>query len=233
MIRLYGMGSPNVVKIMIMLEELEYDYTIERIDVVAGDQHTEAFHALNPNRKVPVLVDDSCGREVVVFESGAILIHLAEVAGRFLATSGAARATALQWLFFQTSAAGPSFGQAIHFSFATRQAGYARDRFYTEMCRLIRVIEGRLVASSYLAGPDYSVADIALWPWIRTLRNYFPKELDFPAIRNWFTKIQERCAVDRALSHAAKQAILDKAALKGASTTQLDRYFGRTTNEQS
>jgi GST-like protein len=232
MIKLYGMGSPNVVKVLIMLEELGYDYTLHRLDLLAGEQNAESFRALNPNGKVPVLVDEAAcdGKDVTVFESGAILIYLAECAGRFLAAHGALRATTLQWLFFQASAAGPYFGQAIHFTFAQPDAGYGKLRFNNELARLVEVIESRLSASRFMAGEEYSIADIALWPWIRTLQKFFPAEVDRPHIRKWFEGITSRPAVVRAVAYADAMSLQDRVAMKAASTEQLDRYFGRASS---
>jgi GST-like protein len=232
MIKLYGMGSPNVVKVLIMLEELGYDYALHRLDLVAGEQNEDAFRRLNPNGKVPVLVDVAADEEkdLVVFESGAILIYLAERAGQLLAGHGAERAAALQWLFFQASAAGPYFGQAIHFTFAQPDAGYGKLRFNNELARLIKVIEFQLSTSRFIAGEQYSIADIALWPWIRTLQKFFPAEADRLHIRKWFEEIASHPAVIRAVAQADEMSLRDKAAMKAASKEQLDRYFGRAVS---
>jgi GST-like protein len=229
MITLHGMASPNVVKVLLMLEEIGADYRIERCDVILGAGHAPAFRALNPNGKAPVLVDDEGpgGAPLTVFESGAILLYLAEKSGRFLPAAGAERYHAVQWLMFQMAGVGPMFGQAIHFRSGPPGAEYARSRFRTEMRRLVDVIERHLGESAFFAGADYSIADMAVFPWLRTLGQFFPDAADGPATGRWRAAIADRPATRRALAKADALGAQDMASMKAASRADLDRYFGR------
>ena len=226
MYRLYGMSSPNVLKVVIALEELGQPYDFRRVGVVAGEQHEGWFRALNPNGKVPVLVEPRADGDFALFESGAILLWLAERHGAFGGSDADARVRVQQWLMFQMAGVGPNFGQAIHFSFATRDAPYAQARFTIEMRRLLDVVERRLGEAPFLAG-DYSVADMALWPWIRTIRRFFPGDSAGEALNRWFDSIEGRPAVNTALERMTSLEAEDRAAMKSASAEQLDRYFGR------
>ena len=223
MITLYGMGSPNVVKVLIALEELTLDYQFERCDVILGAQHSAAFRALSPNGKVPVLADDDGPN--TLFESGAILIYLAEKAGRFLPAGS--RHTVLQWLMWQMGGVGPMFGQAIHFRSGPPGSDYARSRYRTEMLRLVDVAETRLGEARYFGGDDYSIADMAVFPWFRTLARFFPQAGAGPGLTRWRDAITVRPAVIRALGRADKISALDAESFKAATPDQLDRYFGR------
>jgi GST-like protein len=229
MMTLYGMASPNVVKVLLMLEEIEADYRIERCDVILGGGRDPAFRALNPNGKVPVLIDEPKGAEepVTVFESGAILLYLAETSGRFLPAAGPARYQVVQWLMFQMAGVGPMFGQAIHFRSGPPGSDYARSRFGTEMRRLVEVVEQRLAANAFLAGADYSIADMAVFPWIRTLALFFPEAVRGPATERWRAEIAARPATARALAKADALGAQDAVSFKAATRQDLDRYFGR------
>jgi GST-like protein len=229
MIRLYGMGSPNVIKAMIMLEELGAAWAFEYVNVFVGEQFEPFFRVLNPNAKVPVMVEETAGAApLVVAESGAILIHLAEKHGRFLAAAGPERAATLQWLMFQMASFGPMSGNAIHFRFVTDQDGYGRARFVGELTRLAGVVEDALRSRAFVAGETYTIADMALWPWFRTLKNFFPELTETPAIARWYGEIAARPAVERAVAFAADVAARDRVSRKAATPEQLDRYFGRT-----
>jgi len=225
---LHGMSSPNVGKVVLMLEETALPYEFRRVGVMAGEQNDAAFLALNPNGKVPVLVDpDGPDGPVTIFESGAILIYLAEKTGRFLPAHGAARYAALQWLMFQMAGLGPNFGQAIHFNFATKEDGYGRRRFTIELKRLIEVVEERLGAAPFLAGDDYSIADVAVFPWRQTIAKFFPAEIERPNIVRWSAAIEARPAVARMRATLDPVAQLDGEAMRAATPAQRDLYFGR------
>ena len=171
MIDLYGCGSPNVLKILLMLEETELPYRLHAVNVHAGEQFREEFLALNPNAKVPVIVDhDMTSGPHAVFESGAILYYLAEKTGRFLGHTHVERSACMQWLTWQVAGVGPMFGQALHFQFVAPDGNeYARRRYLTEVKRLYDVAERRLAQSQWLAGDDYTIADMAAWPWLRQI----------------------------------------------------------------
>jgi GST-like protein len=231
MITLYGMGSPNVVKIYIALEELALPYTVHPVDVFTGKQFDDAFLKLNPNAKVPVIVDPDGpgGKPYTVFESGAILLYLADKTGKLLPKDTAAKFDAIQWLMTQMSTVGPMFGQFVHFlRFAPAGNDYSKSRYFTQAQRVCAVIEQRLAGSAYLAGSEYSVADIATFPWLRAAPNILgPKALaDMPNIARWIKVIDERPAVVKALAAVdavrARTTPFDK-----AEAATLDRVFGR------
>lgn len=224
--RLYGMGSPNVVKVVIALEEFGQTYDFIHVNVFAGEQREPWFLALNPNGKVPVLLETREEGDLALFESGAIMDRLAQRHGAFGGENHDRQATVRQWLMFQMANAGPAFGQAIHFNFATTDCPYGQNRFTIEMRKLLKVIEERLCAAGYLAG-EYSIADMALWPWIRTLEMFFIDDLKTPALRRWFAEIEARPAVGAAIARMDAIGKLDRQARREASEEQLDRYFGR------
>jgi GSH-dependent disulfide-bond oxidoreductase len=231
MITLYGMGSPNVVKIFIALEELALPYTVHPVDVFTGKQFDEAFLKLNPNAKVPVIVDPDGpgGKPYTVFESGAILLYLAEKTGKLLPKDTAARFDAIQWLMTQMSTVGPMFGQYVHFlRFAPGGNDYSKSRYLTQAYRVCEVIDRRLAGSDYLGGSEYSVADIATFPWMRGVPTFLGAEAaaKLPNVLRWIKAIDERPAVQKALAEVeavrAKTTPFDKAA-----AVDLDRVFGR------
>ncbi len=224
--KLYGMGSPNVVKVVIALEELGQQYDLGHINVFAGEQREPWFLALNPNGKVPVLVEPRLDGDFALFESGAIMDFLTARHGQFAGANEDERAIVRQWLTFQMANCGPAFGQAIHFSFATKECPYGQNRFTIEMRKLLKVIEDRLATYDYLAR-DYSIADMALWPWIRTLEMFFADDLKTPALQSWFSAIEARPAVVAAVARMDEIGKLDRQARREASEEQLDRYFGR------
>jgi GST-like protein len=234
-LQLYGMSTPNVVKVVLMLEELGLSYDIHRIDVFTGDQHTAGFRALNPNGKVPALVDPDGpdGGPITLFESGAILFYLAEKSGRFLPAAGADRYAVMQWLMFQMAGVGPMFGQAIHFQFTPEAQGdgYGRRRYVIEMQRLIAVLERRLSASPYLAGADYSIADMAVFPWLDTLQAFFRDDVDRPALNRWRETIRARPAVAGVDVRMAEVRQQDRASMKTTTPEQRDVYYGRTPHK--
>lgn len=193
MIQLYTWTTPNGIKPLIMLEELGIPYETTWVNIRAGAQHEPSYRAINPNGKIPSLVDG----DLQIFESGAILIHLAEKSGRFLAASGQARIDTLAWLFFQVGGVGPMFGQYGHFSMASEPIPYAIDRYRDEARRLLGVLEGRLSDHKYLAG-EYSIADIAMVGWVSATTFLKLSLDDFPAVAAWLARVEARPAVQRA-----------------------------------
>src|ERR1700712_2253477 len=231
MITLYGMGSPNVVKIYIALEELALPYTVAPVDVFSGKQFDDSFLKLNPNAKVPVIVDADGpgGKPYTVFESGAILLYLAEKAGKLLPKDVVAKFDAIQWLMTQMSTVGPMFGQYVHFMrFAPPGNDYSKSRYFTQATRVCEVIDQRLAAATYLAGSEYSVADIATFPWMRIIPALLGAEAlaKLPNITRWVKQIDERPAVKKALAEVeavrGKTTPFDK-----ADAAHLDKLFGR------
>jgi GST-like protein len=218
MIDLYGMGSPNVVKIYIALEELELAYTVHPIDIFGGQQFSAEFEKLNPNAKVPVIVDDEGpgGKPYTVFESGAILLYLADKTLRLLPTDMVARYDVIQWLMVQMTGVGPMSGQLVHFvRFAPGGNEYARSRYATQMHRLFEVIDARLGAVPFLGGASYSIADIATFPWLRLADVLLgAAKSKYPNVQRWVDTIAARPAVIRAL------AAVDEVR---ARTTQFDK----------
>lgn len=202
MIDLYTWTTANGRKPLILLEELELPYRVVPVDLSQGQQHAPAFLQLNPNGKIPVLVDDAeTEAPTVVFESGAILLHLAEKHGRFLDPAGPGRAAALSWLMFQMSAVGPIFGQLTWFMrSAPEPVPVALDHFRGEVLRILDVLDARLARSPHLAG-EYGVADIATWPWINAVERGVPGVLaSRPAVARWREAIAARPAVRRAMA---------------------------------
>jgi GST-like protein len=231
MITLYGMGSPNVVKIYIALEELALPYTVQPVDVFTGKQFDDAFLKLNPNAKVPVIVDPDGpgGKPYTVFESGAILLYLAEKTGKLLPKDPAAKFDAIQWLMTQMSTVGPMFGQFVHFlRFAPPGNDYSKSRYYTQASRVCDVIDHRLGQATYLAGNEYSVADIATYPWLRNVPTFLGAEAaaKLANVTRWVKAIDERPAVKKALAEAeavrGRTTPFDK-----AEAATLDKVFGR------
>jgi GSH-dependent disulfide-bond oxidoreductase len=228
MIDFYALTSPNVQKIYVMLEETKLAYKEHFVDVWKGEQYNPDFIKVNPNSKIPAIVDHDGpgGKPITVFESGAILIYLAEKSGQFLPKNPAERYETLQWLFFQTSSIGPMFGQFTHFKLFSpkdRDNSYSMDRYQSEVKRLYEVMEKRLAQSPYLAGSEYSIADIATFPWTRNHDAQGVKWEDNPNLARWFKSIDERPAVKAAL---AKVGAI-KSNRDTASDDQKDRFFNR------
>jgi GST-like protein len=231
MIELYGMGSPNVVKIFLALEELAVPYNVHPVDVFKGAQFDAAFTKLNPSAKVPVIVDSEGpdGKPYTVFESGAILIYLAEKMGELMPDDPIGRYETIQWLMVQLTGLGPMFGQFVHFSrFAPKGNDYALSRYRTQVCRVLDVLEQRLAAKPWLAGADYTIADIAVFPWARNVGALMGKETEahYPKLMQWVATIGARPAVVKALAAVddirSKTTQFDKAAPE-----LLDKLFGR------
>lgn len=199
MIDLYYAPTPNTWKVSIMLEECELPYRVIPVDILAGDQRKPEFLAINPNGRIPAIVDHEPQEEPLpVFESGAILIYLAEKAGRFFPASGKARVDALGWLMWQMGGLGPIAGQAHHFRrYAPEGNEYATDRFVGEAKRLYGVMNSRLDTVEWLAGEEYTIADISCWGWVWYHRMHGQSLDEFPAIARWFHALSQRPAVKR------------------------------------
>lgn len=237
MIDVYGMSSPNVVKITIMLEETGLAYRQHHVNVFAGEQHEPKFLAISPNNKVPVIVDDdAAGAKQAVCESGAILIYLAEKTGQLLPRHGAARTEALQWLMVQLTSVGPMFGQLVHFTrYAPAGNDYSVARYTSEVRRIFGVLDRRLAVSPWLGGADYSIADVATWPWIRTAGSIFSWLADpsgaglaaWPALARWYDTCGARPAVQRGVTHGERFLERDKSAFGAADAEAFDRFFNR------
>jgi GST-like protein len=207
MIDFYALTSPNVQKIFIMLEETGLEYRVIPVDVWAGNQFDAAFRKLNPNGKIPVIVDHDGpgGKPHTVFESGAILFYLAEKSGKFLPADPAARSDTIQWLFWQMATVGPMFGQKVHFTlFAPKEGNeYSRSRYSTEVRRLYDVLETRLSTSQYIGSNDYSIADMACFPWMRGYENHGLTKSSHPNVARWAESVGARPAVKRMLEKIA------------------------------
>ena len=228
MIVLYGGPTPNARKVAIALEEMGLAWRLETIDILAGDQLTPEFLALNPNNKTPVIVDEDGpdgGGPFVLDESGAILLYLAEKTGRFVPTAPRERALCHQWLMFQMSGVGPMFGQNAHFSFyAKDRHPYAIERYANEMTRLLNVLEGRLSQSPYLAGADYTIADIATYPYV--LRQVELRRDTLPNLARWSDAIGARPAVQRGMEVGPARKETIEGGLSGLSDDQRSILFG-------
>lgn len=201
MIELYFFPSPNGLKIAIMLEECGLPYEMKPVNIGRGEQFRPEYLAINPNNKIPTIVDRDSG--LAVFESGAILLYLADKAGRFLPTEPEGRMRTLCWLFWQVGGLGPMAGQAHHFrAFAGEKVPYGIQRYTNECNRLYGVMDRQLSRDEFLAG-EYSIADIACWPWIVPHERQGQDLEDFPNVKRWFETIRARPAVQRgfALGH--------------------------------
>ena len=194
--KLYTWTTPNGYKIPIMLEELGLEYEIVPVDIQNGEQKKPEFLAMNPNHKIPVLVDG----DLTIFESGAILLYLVEKSGKFQPKDLKEKYTIVEWLMFQMGSVGPMLGQANHFTkYAPEKIEYAVNRYLDETKRIFGILETRLSQAEYLGG-EYGIADIATWPWIRAaLKNNLADITQFPHVQKWFQAIEARPAVTQAL----------------------------------
>lgn len=204
MIDFYTWKTPNGRKVSIMLEELGLEYRFHGIDISKGEQHTPEFIAINPNSKIPAIVDSDGpgGEPITVFESGAILMYLAEKCDSpLLPKDTRARYRVLQWLMLQMGGVGPMFGQLHHFlQFAKEDIPYAKKRYHDEASRLYGVLDKRLGSVPYLAGEDYSIADIATYPWVARAAWQNIDLADFPSVKDWFDRISARPGVERGMA---------------------------------
>jgi GST-like protein len=208
MLKLYYHSSPNPLKVALLIEELGLPYEVVPVDTFKGEQHSPAFLKINPNAKVPAIAAEDGS---VVFDSNAILLHLAEEAGRFVAPVGPKRGEMLSWLFFIATGLSPFSGQAVHFlHMAPEQLPYAKNRYLREVERHYRILDERLADQSYLAGDAYSVADMALWGWASFAGYIFGERglSDYPNVKRLVDEISARPAAARAY------AIKDGLALK-------------------
>lgn len=199
MLRFYFHPSPNPLKVALFLEEAGLPYEAVPVDTFKGEQHSPAFLAVNPNGKVPAIVDG----DTTVFDSNAILLHLAEKTGRFLPAGGPARGDALSWLFFVATGLSPFSGQAVHFlRMAPEPLPYAQNRYLKEAERHYRVLDGRLAGRRYLAGDGYTIADMAAWGWFNYAPYIFGEEglSGYPNVARLFEEVSARPAAARALA---------------------------------
>jgi GST-like protein len=201
MIELYSWPTPNGQKVHIALEETGLPYEKIPVDISAGAQFSAEFLAINPNHRIPAIIDrDAASGALTIFESGAILIYLAEKAGNFIPGDAAGRYACLQWLMFQMGGIGPMFGQFGHFNvYAPEKILYAIERYGKESKRLVGVLETRLKQDDFLAG-TYSIADMAVFPWVRVAAGKSFELEAFPAVNRWFDAIAARPAVQRGMA---------------------------------
>jgi GST-like protein len=208
-----------------MLEECGLPYAVHPVDISAGDQFEPAFLAISPNNKMPAIVDPDGpdGKPISLFESGAILLYLAGKTGRFLPKSVRGKYEALQWLMFQMGGVGPMLGQAHHFRiYAPEKIDYAVDRYTNEAKRLYGVMDKQLATNDYIAGREYTIADMAVWPWLRSWQNQGVNMDDYPNVKAWFEAIGNRPAVQRGITVLAdrRKPLIDKQAR--------ENLFGKT-----
>jgi GSH-dependent disulfide-bond oxidoreductase len=207
MIDVFSWPTPNGHKVHVMLEECGLPYRSIPVNIGAGDQFKPQFLAISPNNKIPAITDPDGpdGQPISLFESGAILVYLAAKTGKFMPKGDRAKYEMLQWLMFQMGGVGPMLGQAHHFRiYAPEKIGYAVDRYTNEARRLYGVIDRRLSQSAYLGGPQYSIADIATFPWLRSWENQGIVLGDYPHLKKWFDQIAARPAVQRGVKVLAE-----------------------------
>ena len=200
MIELHSKPTPNGQKVMIMLEETGLEWKHFDVDISIGEQFTADFLKLSPNNKIPAIIDtEGPGGRYAMMESGAILIYLAEKTGKFLPKDARKRYDTLQWLIFQMAHVGPMFGQAGHFTNVAKgpEQQYARDRYVNEALRIYRVLDNRLRDSAWLAGDEYTIADMATWPWTRGHADRGVDKAGYPHFMRWFEAMEARPAVQR------------------------------------
>ncbi len=208
MIDLYTWPTPNGHKVHIFFEEVGMPYTVHAINIGTGDQFEPEFLKISPNNKMPAIVDQDGpgGKPYAVFESGAILLYLAEKTGQYLPSDPTGRYDVIQWLMFQMGGIGPMLGQAHHFRmYAPEKIEYAFNRYTNEASRLYGVVDKRLSEHEYLAG-DYSIADMATFPWLRYHENQGQKLEDYPHLKRWYDQLEARPAVQRGLEILKSEA---------------------------
>ena len=224
MIEVWTWPTPNGHKVHIMLEEIGLPYKVVPVNIGQGEQFKPEFLAITPNHRIPAIIDPDGpgGKRFALFESGAILIYLAEKTGKLIPAEPAARYLCLQWLMFQMGGVGPMFGQYNHFAaYAPEKIPYAIERYTNEVKRLHRVLDKRLGESAYLAGAEYSIADIATFPWVRNPARRGIDLADYPHVRRWHDAIAARPAVMRGVE------VLSENQRRGAMTDQeRENLFG-------
>jgi GSH-dependent disulfide-bond oxidoreductase len=200
MIEVYSWPTPNGHKVHVMLEECGLAYRAHPVNIGVGDQFKPEFLTISPNNKIPAITDPDGpeGKPISLFESGAILLYLAGKTGKLLPQSVTARYEVLQWLMFQMGGVGPMLGQTHHFRiYAPEKIDYAINRYTNEAKRLYGVMDKRLAKSKYIGGSEYSIADIAVFPWLRSWKNQGIDWADYPHLKGWFDEIAARPAVQR------------------------------------
>lgn len=225
----YFWPTPNGKKPALMLEECGLDYRLIPVNILKGEQLTPEYLAISPNNKIPVIIDhDAPGGDLVIFESGAILQYLAEKTGMFMPADVPGRYAVLQWLYFQTSNVGPMFGQCGHFlGYAPERIPYAIDRYQGETHRLYGVMDKRLADAEFLAG-DYSIADMAVYPWIE-VRWLHEIDIDrYPHVKRWYETVGARPAVQRAM-----ELLRDQEIIGNPSDETREVFFGASQRRQS
>jgi GST-like protein len=208
MIDVYSWATPNGHKVHIMQEECGLPYRVHPVNIGAGDQFKPEFLQISPNNKIPAIVDSDGpdGKPISLFESGAILIYLASKTGKFLPASDRGKFEMLQWLMFQMGGVGPMLGQAHHFRiYAPEKIEYAVKRYTNEAKRLYGVMDKQLATHKFIAGDSYTIADIAIFPWLRSWQNQGIDWADYPHLKKWFDAIAERPAVQRGVQVLADQ----------------------------
>ena len=207
MIEVFSWPTPNGHKVHVMLEECGLPYRVTPVNIGAGDQFKPEFLAISPNNKVPAITDPDGpgGQPISLFESGAILFYLAAKTGKLLPATDREKYEVLQWVMFQMGSVGPMLGQAHHFRmYAPEKITYAIDRYSNEAKRLYGVIDKRLSQSRFLGGKDYSIADIATYPWLRSWQNQGVTLSEYPSLEKWFNAIDARPAVQRGVKVLAE-----------------------------
>ena len=226
MIEAWTWPTPNGHKVHIALEEMGLPYKVVPVNIGKGEQFNAEFLAITPNHRIPAIIDPDGpgGKPISLFESGAILIYLAEKTGQLIPKDPVARYKCLEWLMFQMGGVGPMFGQYGHFNnYAPEKIPYAMERYANEVKRLHRVLEKRLTEVPYLAGDEYSIADIMTYPWLRFPERRGIDLADYPAVKRWFDAIDARPAVMRGVE------VLSESQRKGAMTdAEREVMFGKT-----
>ncbi|MFQ5766137.1 MAG: glutathione binding-like protein [Rhodospirillales bacterium] len=204
MIDLYTWGTPNGRKVSVMLEELGLDYNVHEVDISKGQQHEPQFLEISPNNRIPGIVDSEGpgGEAIKMFETGAILIYLAEkTKSELYPTDPRKRAVTLQWLMWQMGGVGPMFGQAHHFMFnPAEDVPYAKERYHNETKRLYKVMNTRLGEAKHLGGDDYTIADIATYPWVQRYNRHQVDLAEFPNVKRWYDEISKRPTVKKGMA---------------------------------
>jgi GSH-dependent disulfide-bond oxidoreductase len=218
MIDLYSWATPNGHKVHLMLEECGVPYAVHGVDISAGEQFKPEFLAISPNNRIPAIVDHQGpdGKSISLMESGAILLYLAGKTGRFMPKSVKGKYECMQWVMWQMGGLGPMLGQAHHFrNYAPEKIEYAINRYSNEAKRLYGVLDKQLgKTGAYLTGKDYTIADIACWPWTRSHANHGVALEDFPNVLRWYQSIEERPAAKRAVQILVdrRKAVMDEKA---------------------